>query len=470
MMSTGSVQSAPPDEAPEPPGQAAPPPPGAIERSLRRSIKDASAWAVMQGAAGNHIATFVVLERVGLTYLAAVAAVPFLIGALAQWWAANVTDRAASRNRVIVPTAAAQALVWLPMSAALFLPFDTLGYWLMLAMYVLFIGLGNFAVPPWQSIMGDIVPAATRGRYFGLRSGIAGSVLMASFFLAGQWISYCETHPTFGLLGLTSRNSGFLLLFLLGCAARLISAWYLGRIYEPLYRPRPVDRFTLLDFVRRAPRAHFGRFVFYCTLMHVGIGGLSPFVGWYVMDQLGRPANIFATVATVQFLLAFASQPAWGRLIDQIGSKRVLSIAGLGLMLTPVLMAAARNLPMLIIAQAYDGLLIGAFQIAMQNYMMEAVTPPKRARCAAYHSLFLSTAQAIGAFLAAGAGVLGPALSAPLLDPVAAPFVAMMALSLVFRMLANALFLRSFEDFRFGRPTFEPAPTDACSPIQSREA
>lgn len=460
-MSTAPAQTVSSDEASEPPDSEGKPPPGAIESSLRRSIKDASAWAVMQGAAGNHIPTFVVLERVGLTYLAAVTAFPFLIGALAQWWAANVTDRAASRNRVIVPTAAAQALIWLPMSMALFLPFDTFGYWLMLVMYVLFIGLGNFAVPPWQSVMGDIVPAATRGRYFGLRAGIAGSVLMASFFLAGQWISYCETHRSFSLLGLSGRNSGFLLLFLLGCAARLVSAWYLGRIYEPPYRPRPVDRFTLLDFVRRAPRAHFGRFVFYCTLMHVGIGGLNPFVGWYAMDQLGRSASVFAAVATVQFLMAFASQPLWGRLIDRIGSKRVLSIAGLGLMLTPALMIAARQVPMLIIAQAYDGLLIGAFQIAMQNYMMEAVTPPKRARCAAYQSLFLSTAQAIGAFIAAGAGVLGPALSASVFGPAAAPFAAMMACSLVFRVLANVLLLRSFEDFRFGRPTFESVPEGA---------
>ena len=440
--------------AAEPPAELHQAPPGAIERSLRRSVKDASAWAIMQGAAGNHIATFVVLERVGLMYVAAVAAFPFLIGALAQWWGANVTDRAPSRNAVIIPTVIAQALVWLPMSVALFLPFDTIGYWLMLVMYVLFIGLGNFTVPPWQSIMGDIVPATTRGRYFGFRAGVAGTVLMASFFFAGQWISYCDTHKAISLLGLNGRNSGFLVLFVLGCVTRLISAWYLARIYDPPYRPRPADRFTLMDFIRRAPRAHFGRFVFYSTLMHVGIGCLNPFVGWYVIDQLGRPAHIFATVATVQLAMSFASQPLWGRLIDKVGSKRVLTIAGLGLMLTPALMAASRDVTMLIIAQAYDGLLIGAFQIGMQNYLMDAVTPPKRARCAGYQSLFLSTAQALGAFVSAAAGLAGPLLVPANLGVPQAPFLAMMTVSLLFRVLANLLLLRSFDDFRFSPPGY----------------
>ncbi|MBK9128980.1 MAG: MFS transporter [Phycisphaerales bacterium] len=432
------------------------PPPAVVERSLRHSIKDAAAWAFMQGAAGSNVATFVVLERVGLWQVAAVAALPALFGGLTQWAAANVTDRVSRRNQIVVPTAVAQALVWLPMCGALFLPFDRLGYWVILAGYILYIALGNFPVPAWQSIMGDLVPPARRGRYFGIRNGIAGSSLMASFFLAGWWITLCQHLRVPGVSGLSGTSVAFLVIFVLACAARLVSAWYLSRIYEPPYRPQPSDRFSLLDFIRRAPRAHFGRFVLYCMSMHVGIGLVQPFLAWYLIDQLHYAPGWYAAVQTTSFLLTFGTQPLWGRLIDRIGSKRVLSIGGLMLIGVPLLLMFCRSLWQFAAVMAFEGIALGAFQIAMVNYLFDSVTPAKRARCAAYQSLFLSLGLALGAAAGALVGTHGPVHLAAGGLVGGDAFMLMLLAATTARLLANVALLWSFQEFRLSAPKFPP--------------
>ena len=76
--------------------------------------------------------------------------------------------------------------------------------------------------------------------------------------------------------------------------ARLLSAWFLSRVYEPAYQHARSDSFSLLEFMRRAPKAHFGRFVFYCLVMNIGLGFVGPFLGWYLLDQLGFTPAGFA--------------------------------------------------------------------------------------------------------------------------------------------------------------------------------
>jgi len=240
--------------------------------------------------------------------------------------------------------------------------------------------------------------------------------------------------------------------FALAGVARLISVGYLSGVHEPPLQRQPSDHFTLMEFVRRAPRAHFGRFVFYCTLINVGHGAITPFLGWHLLEQLGFSPGMFAAVLAIQQLAGVATQPLWGRWLDRMGSKRVLAIGGLGLGCTPLLLMACNTVTEFLVVQCFDGLVFAAFTIAVSNYFYDVVTPPKRARCIAYHTLFVSAGTMVGSFAAAGLGQLarGPLAATVLGDA----FLLILVGAAGVRWLANVALLGSFAEFRVRQPRF----------------
>ncbi|MBN2446363.1 MAG: MFS transporter [Phycisphaerae bacterium] len=439
---------------PPPHGKTALPAPAKVIRaSLRYSIKDALWWSVMQGAGASYVLPFVVLEGSGLFRLAALAGLPALATGLVQWSGANVVDRLHRRNRIIVSGASLQALSWFVFAAAIFLPFN-IGYWVMLTTFIGYVAAGAFPLPAWQSLMGDLVPEHRRGRYFGLRNSLSGAVQMGAFLVAGWWLTFCEHENTLGLFGLSSLSFGFFTLFVLAGITRGMSAYYLSRVYDPVYKPEPSDRFTLLEFIRRAPRAHFGRFVIYCGLVHLAFGFNGPFFGWYLLRELGYSPGQFAVVITVSLLAGVLSQPLWGRLSDRMGSKYVLAIGGNAIVFTPLVLLLCGSFWQFTLAMIYDGVAGAAFTIAIGNYFFDVVTPPKRARCVAYNTLFLSLGGLLGAFAGATVATVLPTPFVVGNITVSHPFALMLICSAVVRLMASLLLLSTFDEFRLRRPQF----------------
>lgn len=427
--------------------------PCVIDASLRVSMKDGLAWAVMVGAGERYVNPFIILGPSGVLRLGAISALPTLVGSIVQCFAANVVDRAGQRKPFFVLASALQALSWVPFCVGMFLPLH-IGYWLMLASFALYIGFGNAAGPPWTSVMGDLVPADRRGRYFGLRSGLIGAGLIVSTLGAGGWVTYASDRPELALLGLSGRNFAFLSLFLLAMVARLMSAHYLHQMYEPPYHRQTSDRFSLLDFIRRAPQAHFGRFVIYCMLLNVGVGFLGPYFFWYILGELKFSPFAFAVIGAVQWLAYYGFIVLWGHLADRIGSKRVLALGGIGMAGVPLLLLLADNFWWFVIVQVYDGLVSSAYGLAAVNYLLDVVTPPKRARCAAYQALFVAVGTAIGTFAAALVLAYAPLPLHVGSVAITHPFKLLLIGSTLLRLLPSLLLLGSFQEFRLQRPVF----------------
>jgi MFS family permease len=426
--------------------------------SLSYSIKDGLAWSVMHGAGERYVLPFIILESTGLLKPAGMSALPLLVGAVAQCFAAELTDSVGQRKKIFVRCSTVQALMFIPMIVAVFLS-GSPGYALMLAAYLLFIATHNLSVPAWISLMGDLVPEQQRGRYFGLRNALIGGGILSSFLAAGYWLTFCKNAPSLALFGLSAQNFGFIALFALACGMRLLSVWYLTHMHEPPYHREESDRFTLWEFLVRAPRAHFGRFVFYCGLLNVGIGFLGPFFGWYMLDELHFTPFAFAAVLTVQLAAYFGFQWFWGRLADRIGNKRVLAIGGIGMSIIPVLLMVSDRFGWFVLVQLYDGLVSAAYAIAAANYLYDIVTPPKRVRCTAYNNLFVMGGMALGTLSGALVAtyvptplhiVLPTALGGGL--TISHPFTLLLLGSAILRLLPSLLLLGTFEEFRLKRP------------------
>jgi len=428
----------------------------AVRTTLRDSVKEGIAWSVMHGAGERYVAPFVILGGSGLLHLAAITALPTLAGALVQWLSAAVTDTFGHRKRLFAGAGVMQTLVWIPICAAIFLPVNS-GYWLMLAAYILFVGGHQFSIPPWISTMGDLVPAGRRGRYFGQRNFLCGIVLISAFLGAGGWLTLCEKLGDPVWLGLSGRNLGFLMIFATAGLARGVSARYLIRMFEPEYRPHSDDRFSLWQFICRAPRGQYGRFVIYRATLHGAGMVIGPYIAWYMLSELGFSPLVFACVCTANLLAMYGSQPLWGKVIDRYGSKRVLAIGGLASIVIPALLLLTSTPWGIAAVLVYDGIVFAALGIAGSNYTYDIVTPAKRARCTAYASIFLGLAGIVGTF--AGALIM---LGVPKLVPlpwaiggftVQHPFTVILIVSMVLRILPNALWLQTFHECRLPTST-----------------
>lgn len=426
-----------------------------IRTSLRASVKDAIAFSVMNGAGERYVAPFVILGGSTLWQLAAITALPLLGGAIVQQIAANVTDSLGRRKHVYLAAAIGQALLWIPFSIAIFLP-ATPSYWLMLAAYVLMTIGHNISLPAWFSTMGDLVPTSRRGRYFGFRNFLSGWVVIAAFLGGGAWLTASDGLPGLPAWGLSGRECGFLTLFVIAGIARAVSAYYLDRMTEPPYVAPREDRFTFRQFLRRMPQGQFGRFVIYRAGVQAGQIILLTYVSWYMLDQLHLSPLVYAWIMTANLAATYATQPYWGRLADRLGNKHVLALGGIAAAATPVLLLFSDNPWYYGAVLLYDGITVSAIGMAGSNYLLDIVTPSKRARCIAFGNVFTGLGSVLGAF----AGVL-VATATPYVAPLwqstlggdgPHPFVLILLATVVLRVLPNVTLLPTFHEARLGLP------------------
>jgi MFS family permease len=191
--------------------------------------------------------------------------------------------------------------------------------------------------------------------------------------------------------------AGFCILFGLAFAARAVSVFCLNKKYEPPYIHAKEDRFTLWDFLSRAPRANFGRFVFYVAIFTFCVHISAPFFVVYMLRELGFSYQQLMVSNGVAVLATLFTLRSWGRVGDKYGNKKALTLAGLLVPIVPILWTLSRNYYYLLFVQAAAGFAWGGFSLSASNFLLDAVSPPKRARCTGYSSLINGMAIFVGA-------------------------------------------------------------------------
>ena len=154
--------------------------------SLRAAIKDGVSYAVMMGCGENYLGPFGIFLQATTLQVGLLATLPQLFGAVMQWVGALKMDRFRSRRKVIIAGAATQAVTLLPMAL---LPFllgsGNRSVLYLLVFMMVYHGANGSTVPIWNSLIGDLVPANIRGRFFGHRNRLTGMSTFISLLLAG---------------------------------------------------------------------------------------------------------------------------------------------------------------------------------------------------------------------------------------------------------------------------------------------
>jgi MFS family permease len=360
------------------------------DATLKRSLFDGSFYALMDAFTHNFISPFALALKAGNTFISIITTLPALIASFGQLLVPKLLRIYPKRKFWILSSAFLQGLIWLPIA---FLPyyagsFDLSILFLLITMIAFFSAIIN---PLWSSLMGDIVPAETRGSYFGRRNLIMGGISFISTFTAGI------------LLNALSKSiniyTAFGLMFVIAFASRMISVYYISGMHEPELKLSKKDDFTLLEFIGRLKKSDYGKYVIYLCLIGFAVNIASPFYPVYMLKDLNFTYFQFTLVTIASVVSGFITVFFWGRFADRIGNKNILLISGLLISFAPVVWFFTTDIKFLILAEMFSGIVWAGFNLSAANYIYDTTSPEKRPRCIVYLNVLRGSSIFFGAFL-----------------------------------------------------------------------
>ncbi|MCC7145796.1 MAG: MFS transporter [Phycisphaeraceae bacterium] len=308
------------------------------------------------------------------------AALPHL-AALAQLPASYVLETGGGRRRLFLIFAIASRLMWIVVAGIPLLLRDHPQWWPTTLMAMVFVtwAIGHFSGPAWMSWMADIIPRRVRGRYFATRTRWTQPVGVVTTLLIGYLLDIAERKQAVAPGTMLKVTSGMI------AAAGLLGTVDISCFFW-VRDPVPQKLLAHDEWWQhlREPLANpsFRRLLGYCFTMMLGIGFLGQYVWLFVLDVVklsNWEANVYLIGITL--LIQVASVKAWGRLMDKLGKKPVMIIAGFLSVLGPVgwFVATAEGWMFGYFLTLISPIAFGGLDLAVFNMLLELSSSNSRA-------------------------------------------------------------------------------------------
>ena len=291
-------------------------PSSAIERAIRLSYGQAMLNSIyIASTGGMFLIGYALKLGASNVQIGLMNTVPMLF-VVTQLLASVLVERGVSRRVITVAAALANVSGWalvilIPYVAAKAPPVYRMGA--LIAIITLVTALGQIANNARSSWLGDLVPAASRGTFFGRFNMYAGMVGTVFALLEGAFLDHVK------LMGI----GAFSWLFAFGMVFGLANAL--------LFVPQPD-----IPLVKDGTNHGFGRMAretFANTPLMLVMGWSLmwsmqaiawPFYATYMLRDLKMPFLGVGAVNAVVMLTFLAASPFWGRVVDRYGSRPVL--------------------------------------------------------------------------------------------------------------------------------------------------
>ncbi len=404
--------------------------------SLKASIIDVMFFSAMVGLGEAYLGAFAISLGASTLLMGMLGSLPQFIGALCQGVAMSLMRWQKSRRTLICQLARLQGAVWIPLAIMCFLPISESSKlpWLVLILVVAYHLLGNLTAPVWNSLIGDLVTGEDRARFFGYRNSRAGVATFLALLIGGGILAFFQKFDLSWI--------GFFVLFVLAGFSRFGSAHFLAKHEDPPFEEHHSHYFSFLDFLRRLPHSNFAKFTLFLSCMNGAVALSGPFVSLYLLRDLGFSYAEFTAFAAVNLAAQFFTFFHWGKFCHRFGAKGLLTLSSFGIAIFPICLCVSSNYSWLLLTHGVHGFFWAAYMVATQVFILDAVTPEKRARCVAYQSMVNGFFVYLGAL--AGAGIA----SQHLLFLEHSSLLQLFLLSGLLRFLCAAIFRKRFEEVR----------------------
>jgi len=357
-------------------------------KSLEYSYKDGAFAAAMTGFTQDFFAPFLLLLGGTARHIGMLNALPNLCAALVQLKSPDFSEWVGSRRVIVNSALFLQACMLIPMACVAF-EGGTAKY-AFIAMVVLFTAFNAVAMPPWSSIMCDLVREDKRGEFFGWRNKALGYITVATSFTAG------------GILTLMKKINvyyGFGILFASACAFRFIAWWYLIKMHEPPIGFGKEHRFGFIRFLSRVRHSNFARFSLFVAFMNFTVNLAAPFFSVLMLRDLHFSYFTYAVVVVSAPLTINGMMGRWGKIADKTGNLKIIKITAPLIGCIPLLWVLNRHPLFLIFAQVFSGFMWAGFNLCASNFIYDSVRREKRTRCIAYFNTLNGLGLCAGALI-----------------------------------------------------------------------
>ncbi len=361
-----------------------------VDKSLRHSIRDGVAYAVMTGAGEAYFSAYAVFLNMSVAMIGWLAALPPLLGSFAQLVSAAWGHRINRRKRIILTGAGLQALTWLPIIALPLLFPAYAGIILMLGV-VFYFAAANLAIPQWVSLMGELVPERRRGRYFALRTRQGSIASFVALIGAGLLLH--------GFTAQGETAAGFVTVFVIALIGRIISVYHLGRMYDPPGHVAVLDVAEVRSGWSGFRAAPVFRFSVFFALMQFATAIASPFFTVYMLRDLQWTYLEFTINTGAVVLVQFFTLNFFGRLSDAFGNRLILATTGWVIPWLPAMWLFSTDYVYLLVIQLLGGLAWAGFNLSAGNFLYDLIPSRQRVGFLAIHNVMSSIGVFAGAIL-----------------------------------------------------------------------
>ncbi len=360
-------------------------------KSLRASVWDGCFYSGMAGAGESYFIPL--LEAIGATNMqvGVFAGIPHLCVAFIQFLAIYIIENVRLRRRIIVTGASVQALM-LGVVFLLLLFNKQTPLNLMVAASIYFASNG-VASPAWNSLMGDITQGIDRGRYFGARNGLCLIVLFCALTASGSTLQYFDN------INIPLR--GFTIIMLAAMLSRVVSVIFLHQHYDVPYEKISGAYFSFREFVSRAKQSNFAKFSFMIASMSFSVMVSGPFFAIYLLRHVGLSYFQYTISMGIIIVVQYVMMRQWGAFADKFGNRHVLKVTGFLLPVLPILWIFVHSFEQVIFIAILGGVAWSGWMLSSGNFIFDAVSSEKRARCSAYHFFFNSIGMFAGSLFGA---------------------------------------------------------------------
>jgi MFS family permease len=371
------------------------------EKTTKYFIKDGFFTAIKGGVTESYIMPLAIAMNATSGMLAILASVPDLFSSFFQLFSQESLKLFKTRKRLLVMTAFIQSLMWIPL---IFIPFIKTNVIILVLLFVTLEKIiGTFQGPIFNSLMGDIISEDKRGEFFGKRNSVVNLINFVSVIVAGLVLSYFKNFDKNGTAHYVFF--GFAILFAIAFITRSIAAYYKSKVYDPSFTP-PANHISFVKFIKSMTHDNYGIFVLYVFLFKFAVSLSAPFFALYLLRDLQLNYVYFTIVLGASIVASFMAMSFWGKQIDKHGSKRVLTISGFLVPLSPLLMIVAIffHNPLyafiyLFIEEVYSGVVWAGFNLSTSSFLFDATAKHERIKYIAYYNFLVGVAVFLGAII-----------------------------------------------------------------------
>lgn len=377
-----------------------------IESALNYSIIDGAFSSIMGSLAGGIFLMGFALKvlKANPAQIGVLAALPMFAN-LIQIFGSYIIEKTGRKKTLCFFSVAISRVLWV---LIILLPFKIFSTFQDIRVFVLVLVIalsslfGSLSGVAWLAWMSDIVPEESRGSYFGKRNMIASASSMIAVLLGGKFITMWERRFS------EINPYGFIILFVIGVAAGIISTLFLLRVpeIESVKNSENKD-FDFSVFFQPLKDRNFMTLIIFVSAWIFSVQIAAPFYGVFMIENLKidfSTITIFGTAATFATLFMMK---IWGPISDKLGNKPVIIVSGLVLVLIPFIWIMALPgkyyFPVLI-AHMLTGAFMAGASLSQFNILIKL--SPKEGR-----SVYLALFAAITGFVGAMAPIIGGSLS-----------------------------------------------------------